>query len=232
MSSSTTETDETRIKRFLAIASHDLQSPLRHIAMYAEILLDEIGDSVDGEHLEYLRTILAKTQAAQELTKGLIGFASGTPRLAVRDVDTRLLVGQIWAELRFEVDAPKATIEMGDLPGVRTDAGILGLVLKNVMANGLMHRADADEACRLTIEAEVDASQWAIHIADNGPGIAREHQENIFTAFWSLQPEGAARRPGLGLAAARELVTALGGSISLQTSAETGSRFTISLPVQ
>jgi light-regulated signal transduction histidine kinase (bacteriophytochrome) len=45
MSSSATETDEARIKRFLAIASHDLQSPLRHIAMYAEILLDDLGDA-------------------------------------------------------------------------------------------------------------------------------------------------------------------------------------------
>lgn len=231
MSPSTTETDETRIKRFLAIASHDLQSPLRHIAMYAEILIDEIGDRIDAEHLEYLSTILAKTQAAQELTKGLISFASGAPRLVISDVDTKLLVTQIWAELRFEVDAPKATIELGDLPGIRTDAGILGLVLKNVMANGLMHRTEADEACRLTVEAEVDATHWTIHISDNGPGIAPEHQESVFTAFWSLLPEGAARRPGLGLAAARELVTALGGTISLTSPTETGSRFTIRLPV-
>lgn len=51
---------EERIKRFLATASHDLQSPLRHIAMYAELLLDDLEETLDGEQLQSLRMILKR----------------------------------------------------------------------------------------------------------------------------------------------------------------------------
>jgi light-regulated signal transduction histidine kinase (bacteriophytochrome) len=85
----TAETDEARIKRFLAIASHDLQSPLRHIAMYAEILLDDLGvRSTVSISRDYLKTIRAKAQAAQGLTKALVDFRGrGASAVDVGDVD-------------------------------------------------------------------------------------------------------------------------------------------------
>jgi light-regulated signal transduction histidine kinase (bacteriophytochrome) len=230
MPSSTTETDEARIKRFLAIASHDLQSPLRHIAMYAEILLDELGDRLDGEHLDYLKTILAKAQAAQGLTKALVGFASGAPTLSIGAVDTGLLVREIWAELKNELEARDATIEIGMLANVRTDATVFRQVLKSIIANSLIHRGP--RAPRVEIETSTSEQAWTVRISDNGPGIAPEHQQNIFTAFWTMQPDGAVKRPGLGLTAARDLIASLGGSIALEQSSESGSRFVVHLPVR
>jgi light-regulated signal transduction histidine kinase (bacteriophytochrome) len=230
MSPSTTETDEARIKRFLAIASHDLQSPLRHIAMYAEILIDELGDSINGEHLDYLNTILAKAQAAQGLTKALVGFAAGAPEMSSGSVNVEQLVREIWAEVRTETDARDATIEIGALPGIRTDPTVLRLALKSIIANALVHRDSA--APRVEIDAYTHDQGWTVGISDNGPGIPAELQGNVFTAFWTMQPDGAAKRPGLGLTAARDLVAALGGSIRLERSDETGSRFTIQLPAR
>jgi hypothetical protein len=46
-----------------------------------------ISATLDDEHLEHLKTILAKAQAAQELTKALVGFAAGTPKLSMADVN-------------------------------------------------------------------------------------------------------------------------------------------------
>jgi C4-dicarboxylate-specific signal transduction histidine kinase len=54
--------------------------------------------------------------------------------------------------------------------------------------------------------------------------------ESIFQPFWSLPREGAEKRIGLGLAAARDLVAALGGSLRLDHSNGSGSRFAIQLP--
>jgi light-regulated signal transduction histidine kinase (bacteriophytochrome) len=227
---SSTETDEARIKRFLAIASHDLQSPLRHIAMYAEILLDDLGDRLDEEHLEYLSTILAKAQAAQGLTKALVGFAAGSPMLSTGEVDAFSLVKEVWAELKTEIEARDATIEIGELSPITTDPAVLRLALKNLIGNALIHRGAA--APRVQVEAVADGTDWTVHISDNGPGIAPEHQPQIFTAFWTLQPDGAVKRPGLGLTAARELVAALGGSVRLERSGETGSRFAVQLPAR
>jgi light-regulated signal transduction histidine kinase (bacteriophytochrome) len=221
--------DDERTKRFLAIASHDLQSPLRHIAMYAEILLDDLGDAaIDSEHRQYLRTILDKAQTAQRLTKALMSFAAGTPQVRLADVDTDALVRQIWAELLAEVDAPGATLDVRPLPTVKTDAAILRIVLKIILGNALVHRLDT--APRVTIAAAAGASELTIHVTDDGPGIDQDHHGSIFDAFWSLPQAGAEKRPGLGLTAARDLLAALGGGIRLDSSNENGSRFAISLP--
>ena len=74
-----TSDQEERIKRFLATASHDLQSPLRHIAMYAEMLLDDLEPTLDSEQLQSLRMIMDKAQTAQRLTRALMSLAGTTP---------------------------------------------------------------------------------------------------------------------------------------------------------
>jgi signal transduction histidine kinase len=84
----------------------------------------------------------------------------------------------------------------------------------------------------VTIHAERHGSNWAIHIADNGPGIDPAHQDKIFDPFWRLPKAGTVPGPGLGLTTARDLLKALGGDILLDHSDENGSRFTVTLPVK
>ena len=108
---------EERMKRFLATASHDLQSPLRHIAMYAEMLLDELDGTLDGEQLQSLKMIMEKAQTAQRLTKALMSLAGGTPQVTMGTVDLQSL-----AEIAFGGQAIARAIfarpdELRDLVG-------------------------------------------------------------------------------------------------------------------
>ncbi|WP_455874631.1 sensor histidine kinase [Rhizobium yanglingense] len=221
-------TSEERIRRFLATASHDLQSPLRHIAMYAEILLDELGEKLDGEQLESLTAILQKAQTAQRLTKALMSFAAGTPQVSPAPVALGPLVDGLWTELKTEMGAHDASIGHGTLPTLNSDAALLSTVLKNVLGNALLYRGAADP--RVDLAAERSGSDWLIHISDNGRGIEPVHQERIFEPFWKLPQPGAVTGPGLGLTASRDLLSALGGELTLSHSDHTGSRFTIRLP--
>ncbi|KRB58942.1 ATPase [Rhizobium sp. Root708] len=220
--------NEERIKRFLAIASHDLQSPLRHIAMYAEILLEDLESSIDADQVKSLRTILDKAQAAQKLTKALMSFAAGAPQIAVSDVELEPLVAEIWQELEQRSAMPEAALETGALPTVRSDRSILRLILKNVIANALTHHGDGP--VRVRIDADVSGSQCTIRVSDNGPAIDPDHRDKIFDAFWAAPVEGIVPSPGLGLAVVRDLATALGGDAHLDHSGEPGNRFTITLP--
>ncbi len=220
--------DEERIKRFLAIASHDLQSPLRHIAMYAEILLEDLESSIDADQVKSLRTILDKAQAAQKLTKALMSFAAGAPQIAVSDVELEPLIAEIWQELEQQDLTSNATLEAQALPTVRTDRSILRLILKNVIANALAHRGNG--SARVRIEADVTGSQCAIRVSDNGPAINPEQRDKIFDAFWAAPAEGIAPGLGLGLTVVSDLATALGGDVHLDHSGEPGNRFTITLP--
>jgi signal transduction histidine kinase len=70
-----------------------------------------------------------------------------------------------------------------------------------------------------------------IRVSDNGTGIDPAYRERIFEPFWKLPKAGTVAGAGLGLTTAQELLKALGGDLSLEHSDESGSRFTIRLPV-
>ncbi|PKA40840.1 ATP-binding protein [Rhizobium sullae] len=228
MPTAVTSASEERMRRFLATASHDLQSPLRHIAMYAEILLDELSETLDSEQRESLTAILQKAQTAQRLTKALMSFAAGTPQVSPAPVELGPIVDGLWTELKAEVGANDATFSHHTLPSLNSDAALLSTALKNILANALLYRGAA--TLHVELAAERSGSDWLIHISDNGRGIEPAHQERIFEPFWKLPQPDAVAGSGLGLTAARELLTALGGDLTLSHSDRTGSRFTIRLP--
>jgi light-regulated signal transduction histidine kinase (bacteriophytochrome) len=220
---------EERIKRFLATASHDLQSPLRHIAMYAELLLDDLEETLDGEQLQSLRMIMEKAQTAQRLTKALMSLAGGTPQVTPEEVDLQALAENVWGELTDETAVGEATLESNGLPSIRTDPALFGLVLRHLLTNALIYRSEA--APHVAIVAEREGTDWFIRISDNGTGIDPAYRERIFEPFWKLPKPGTVQGAGLGLTTAQEFLTALGGDISLEHSDESGSRFIIRLPI-
>lgn len=220
--------NEERIKRFLATASHDLQSPLRHIAMYAELLLDDLEETLDGEQLQSLRMIMEKAQAAQRLTKALMSLAGGAPQVTPEEVELKALAERIWSDLIEETGARDATLASQGLPSIRTDPALFGLVLRQIISNALTHRSALPPHVAMT--AEQEGANWFIRISDNGTGIDPAYRERIFEPFWKLPKAGTAPGAGLGLTTAQELLKALGGDISLEHSDESGSRFTIRLP--
>ncbi|MBB3656213.1 signal transduction histidine kinase [Rhizobium sp. BK650] len=219
---------EERIKRFLATASHDLQSPLRHIAMYAEILLDDLQPMLDSEQLQSLKTIMDKAQTAQRLTKALMGFAGTAPQITINDVHLGNVTRDAWRQVLEEFPAGGASLDADNLPLIRSDAALLTIVLKHLFSNALDHHGTAPP--HVTVTATREGADWRITVADNGCGIEPAYQERIFDAFWKLPKADKVSGPGLGLTITRELLGALGGDISLNHSDESGSRFAIRLP--
>ncbi|OWV69158.1 ATPase [Rhizobium sp. R339] len=221
--------NEERIKRFLATASHDLQSPLRHIAMYAEVLLDDIEETLEDEHRQSLRMIMEKAQTAQRLTKALMSLAGGTPQVTPEEVDLQALVENVWQELTDEPSSRDAALTSEALPSIRTDPALLGLALRHLISNALTYRGESPP--HVTITADRDGPLWFIRISDNGMGIDPAHRERVFEPFWKLPKAGTVPGAGLGLTTAREFLKALGGDVSLEHSDDRGSRFTIRLPI-
>ncbi len=85
-------------------------------------------------------------------------------------------------------------------------------------------------APHVEVTAERSAGDWLIHISDNGRGIEPTYRDRIFEPFWKLPQADVVPGAGLGLTAARELLAAMGGDVTLSRSDETGSCFTIRLP--
>lgn len=114
------------------------------------------------------------------------------------------------------------------LPVIEVDPDRLAQVLGNLLSNAVKYTA----AGTISVTAKTEDERVVIVVSDTGPGIAVDEQERIFEPFYRSQrdkrfPQGM----GLGLSIARELITAHGGRLELDSSPGQGSRFIITLPV-
>jgi signal transduction histidine kinase len=104
-------------------------------------------------------------------------------------------------------------------------AGRIESVLRNLLDNALAFSGDAG---RVRLEVEREDRFARIVVSDEGPGILPEHLPRVFDRFFTTR--GDRRGTGLGLALARAIVEAHGGTISAESPPEGGARFTVRLP--
>ncbi|PLS21755.1 hypothetical protein C0U40_09710 [Amylibacter cionae] len=211
------------------IATHDIRSPLKQIAfLVQEVITDCNGN--DGrlgaesrDDLELIRERTLRVDAMVEATLGLMRTSALADR--VETVDLRFLVRSI-----VEMDAPPhlpVIIEGSDK--IRVDKAKLTIVLRNLISNAVKHGASKDPSLKIRLVQKNHTVE--ISVEDNGPGIAEEHREKIFTLFTTLDSaEQEGRVAGIGLPMVRKIVRRLGGEIAVAGSAMGGAAFCVTLP--
>jgi two-component system, OmpR family, sensor histidine kinase BaeS len=204
----------------LAAAVHALRSGASTNAALREDLL--LG--IDGElrRLERLVNDLAELQDK----------LSGTLRLQRETVDLADWLSAVlapWAEAAQQKGLVWAVTVAPDLPCLSIDPDRLGQALGNLLSNAVKYTSAGG---RIAVAAHLEQGSLCVTVADSGPGIPTAEQEHIFEPFYrspanGLFPQGM----GLGLSIARDLVQAHGGRLSLESTPNAGSHFTIALPL-
>ena len=233
IASFTDRIDQSR-QMFLAILSHDLRNPLSSISMSAQ--LASMRTKTDLESCEALSQIESSVEAMSRLINDLMDFASaglgtGMP-LAMAPVNLELLGREVLEELKAA--NPNRTFRFearGDL-GCFCDGARLRQVISNLLGNALEHGSKDDDV-ELSLASE--GSNIVVAVRNQGPPIA---PDLLLTVFEPLVQDSSidakrSRRPGsvgLGLYIAREIVTAHGGTIDVESSAESGTLFTVRFP--
>jgi len=204
--------------RFLAVASHDMRQPLHALTLYLTALERRV-ESVEA------REIVSKMDRA---VQSMIGMFASLLDLA------RLQAGVITPEIVETPMQPILDAAMAEHPGgkveaaataiaVRSDPRLLERIVSNLVGNAVKHGGSA----RILVSAE--GGHAHITIADDGPGIAPEDQERIFTEFERLGARSDGL--GLGLTIVRRLAELLDIGITLDSAAGDGARFTLRLPL-
>jgi len=216
---------------FMADLVHELKSPVAAVRAAADALGQ--GGPVDEARAARLgRALLASSGRLDALVTEFLELAraeAGLPDEEREPIDVAAMVrGRIdamqdderHAGVRFEVDATPAT--PATAPGV---AGRLERAVGNVLENAASF-AGAGGAVHATVRAEGDAC--VIEVSDTGPGIEAGKIGRIFDRFFTDRRDG--RGTGLGLALAKAIVEAHGGSIAAASPEGGGAVFTIRLP--
>ncbi len=221
------------LKRFTADASHELRTPLTALRAVGEVALREAGDA--GALRETIGSMLEEAQRLHDLLDTMLQLArvdSGSQSLHREAVRVEELMAEVCDSVDVLVADKQQTVEILGDPGVVVSADRLLLrhAVLNILHNAIRY---SPPGTRVQVRCFPRDHEAVVEIADEGPGIAPEHQQKIFERFYRIdkarsRSEGGA---GLGLAIARLSIEQLGGRIELASEAGQGSRFQIILPV-
>ena len=140
------------------------------------------------------------------------------------------MFGEIVAELQFAPDWDKVNFQLNLPEGliIRADETRLKMVFSNIISNSIKYRNKNIKKSWIKIQANVVSEQVEIEIEDNGIGIDKELHSRIFEMFFRANNQFSGS--GLGLYIARETLTKLSGTITLNSIIGKGTTFTITLP--
>ena len=216
------------LEKFVLVASHDLQEPLRTTANAALLLEEGHGAKLGGEARELLGFIVSGVTHMRRLIDGLLVFSGIGEKPAVpAATDSGAVMADVLSNLRAVIQESGAVVECGPLPKVRADPSQLEQVFMNLIGNAIKFRGAV--APRIRVEARHEGSQWVFSVADNGIGINPVYFEKVFELFERLHGGGRYPGSGLGLAICKKIVERNNGRIWIESEEGKGSRFLFTL---
>jgi signal transduction histidine kinase len=226
--------DRDRSRDFLADVSHELRTPLAALRTFNQLLMESAGaDPV--ARAEFLESSAGQIERLDWLAQNLLDLSkldSGLVLLDLRPDDLRAAVESAVHQhdaaaarrgIRLEVDLTDAPIR------IRHDPPRIGQVVANLVGNAVKFTPRGGEV-HVAVEATPDGAR--IDVRDTGVGIEPAELPHIFERFYrgSRANEARGSGSGLGLAIVRSIVDMHGGTITVESGAGNGSRFTVFLP--
>lgn len=215
--------------RLLTNVSHELRTPLNIILDTTRRALVDAAPALQAE----LRQIQHTAEHQLRVINDLLDLSRAEIDeldLYLELIDPRPLLVEAFHDLADPADPQTVLWDLrlpDRLPWLNADAVRLRQILLNLLSNARKFT----ERGRITLGAEVSPPHLHIWVADTGPGIAPDQQDNIFEPFVSAGPDRAGSGIGLGLSITRHLIALHGGSITLNSEPGRGSTFHIYLPL-
>lgn len=220
--------------RLLGAAAHDLRSPLTVIQGFADVMRSD--PQLSESHAELLDYMAGETEHMTQILGDLLDVAA----IESGAIDLNLETAPIGDLLRDRVRAhrilasPKGQALLAelpeDLPNVAFDQRRVGQVLDNLLSNAVKYTEPGGD---LKLRARTSKRWVTVEVIDNGQGIPAAEIPKVFEEFvtTSARPTAGETSTGLGLAIAKRLIEAHGGTISVTSTEGVGTTFRFTLPI-
>jgi light-regulated signal transduction histidine kinase (bacteriophytochrome) len=218
------------LEQFAYSASHDLQEPLRQVALYSQMLQKQYGSKLEEKAIQYLAYCVEGAQRMEMLVRDLLAYsqAGRSEASLAAAIDLNEVIESVRKNLAAAIEETGAVITASPLPKISGDAVPLTQLFQNLVANAIKYRSET--VPEIAIRATRDGSFWLFSVRDNGIGIEPEFRRQIFGIFKRLHDRAAYPGTGIGLAICQKIVERYGGRIWVESEPGRGSAFLFTLP--
>ena len=223
------ETANRDLESFTYSVSHDLRAPLRHMAGFSKILVEEFGPQLPPAAMSHLDRVRQATVHMGHLVDDLLNLARiGRGSLKLVSTDLNRLVAETVASFDGETRGRAVKWRVGHLSCMECDPGLMKQVFSNLLSNALKFTRECETSVIEIGEISVEGGA-EIFVRDNGVGFAMRYADRLFQVFQRLHREDEFEGTGVGLAIVHRILQKHGGAIRAESSLGHGATFFFSL---
>ena len=217
------------LQQFAYSASHDLQEPIRNVAVYSEIIAKRYDDRLDDDGRQFLGFLREGGRRLATLINDLLAYTrAGVVDGTVSTVDSSVALEHALSSLAEAIRESDAIVTHDPLPEVDIGDAHLQLVFQNLISNAIKYRKE--ERPQIHIAAAAQGADILFSVQDNGIGIDPQYKEKIFGVFKRLHRDQKYSGTGIGLAICQRVVERYGGRIWVESTPGKGATFFFTLP--
>ena len=219
---------------YVSHVSHELRTPLTSIKAYMETLLANIDDPEFKERREFAGIVSKETERLIRIVNDILDVSNmefGQRPLQRSTFGVEEVIGQVTSMLQPKLDDKQIQLEViapVNLPKIDADKDLVTQVFINLISNAIKY---SPEGTTVRVRIHEDPVDLAVAIEDEGIGIPEEQIEKIFDKYFRVKSEKSKHYDGvgLGLAIVKNIVDKHGGTISVTSRENVGSKFTFTI---
>ncbi|HXG49271.1 MAG TPA: PAS domain S-box protein [Methylomirabilota bacterium] len=216
------------LESFSYSVSHDLRSPLRHIAGFTA--LPSVAG--DAQARRFAQVIADSARRMGLLIDDLLAFSRmSRSALHLAPVDLNVLVTDVRRELELDLTGRRVNWKIEPLPCVNADASLLRQVFLNLLGNALKYSRSRAESV-IEIGGRTSDREITVFVRDNGVGFNMKYADKLFGVFQRLHRDDEFEGTGIGLAIVQRIVHRHGGQVWAESAPNEGATFYFTLPAR
>jgi PAS domain S-box-containing protein len=214
------------LETFTYSVAHDLRAPLRHIAGFSGILLEEFGPSMDPGAQRYLDRIREGAGKMGQLVDELLSLARvGRQETKMQQVDLNSILEEVIGILRPDIQGRQVEWKIAELPFVECDPTLVKLVFQNLISNALKYSRPRP----LAVIEIGQTHEGAFFVRDNGVGFNMKYADKLFGVFQRLHRADEFEGIGVGLATVQRIIKKHQGTVWAEAELNQGATFYFTL---
>jgi PAS domain S-box-containing protein len=220
------------LEAFSYSVSHDLRTPLRHIAGFSRILVNDFGPGMTGEAREDLQRIEDAVHRMGLLLDALLSMAVLRRRaLKLSHNELNPLIAEVISILAPEYEGREVEWRIGQLPALDCDPVLMSQVFQNLLSNALKYSSGRRPAVIEVDSIQEPGKPVVVLVRDNGAGFDMKYAGKLFSMFQRLHTDAEFAGTGVGLATVHRIIQKHGGVIWAEAETDHGATFYFALEV-